>query len=590
MYLGGRGIVSLMLYTIRGFCHDPFSSENVLIVSIGLLTGTIPGATRTVIGTKSPATHGIGYSSVGGSLGFYLRKNMVDVIVLRNIAKKPVFLVIRDGEVTIEDASDFWGLGVYETRRKIIQAFKGNPVSTALIGPAGENKVKFASIIVDEGRAAARTGVGAVMGSKNVKGLIVVGRGNIHAVNDKEFRKLSVDLSRKVAANPVFVPFKVHGTMNLIPIKQATRDLPAYNHQRGDVDDISKIHPEYVHKTLNVRNGGCIPCLIRCGRLLEYNGESIEALEYETMDSLGPLVGVLDVQDILYLNYLVNDYGLDSISTGKVIAWVMECCQRGLTKEILPSIEWGDVKKVAEAISAIAYRRGYGDLLAEGVKKASEIVGRDTERYAMHVKGLEIPAQEPRTVKNFALSHVTSNRGADHLYALPCISYPHMWEKAKRHLRISEEHRSVFIDNTEESYKALVVYFSEHLAAVSDALGLCKFYTNETFSYDLEDIVRSVKIIAGIEISEKELLEIGERIVNLERVYLLKSTNEVKDTLPERFTREKLLLTGKESTVNLEIMLGEYYSLRGWNEMGVPKIETLERLKIREYSLNELFE
>ncbi|MEM3924127.1 MAG: aldehyde ferredoxin oxidoreductase family protein [Zestosphaera sp.] len=591
MYLGGRGIASLILYAFKGFNLDPFSPDNVLIISTGLLTGTIPGAARTIIGTKSPATFGIGYSAVGGSLGFYLRKNLIDVIILRNTAKKPVFLVIRNNEVLFEDASDFWGLSVYETRRRIIRFFKEVPLSTALIGPAGENKVRFASIIVDEGRAAARTGVGAVMGSKKVKGLIVVGTGEVPVLNREEFRKLSANLSKKAVTNPAFTLFKVHGTMSLIPIKQASGDLPAYNHQRGDVDDISRIDPEYVHKTLGIRSGGCVPCPIRCGRLLRYKSENIEALEYETMDSLGPLIGVLDVQDILYLNYLVNDYGLDSISTGKVIAWVMECHQRGLAQKILPPIKWGEVERIVEVINAIAFRKDYGNILAEGVKKASEIVGEDTEKYAMHVKGLEIPAQEPRAVKNFALGHATSNRGADHLYALPCISYPHMWEKAKKYLQIPEEHKNIFTDNTEENYKALVVYFSEHLAAVSDALGLCKFYTNETLTYELEDIVTSLRVVAGINISERELLEIGERIVNLERLYLLKSINKAEDVLPERFIREKLPLpTRKESVVNLEVMLKEYYSLRGWSDDGVPRTETLERLKIEEeYSFDDIF-
>ncbi|HDM92690.1 MAG TPA: aldehyde:ferredoxin oxidoreductase, partial [Candidatus Korarchaeota archaeon] len=284
------------------------------------------------------------------------------------------------------------------------------------------------------------------------------------------------------------------------------------------------------------------------------------------------------------MNLLCNELGLDTISLGGTIAWAMECYERGLlTKEDTGGLEirWGDVRVMKELIQMTARREGFGSILAEGVKRASQIIGRGTEKYAMHVKGLEIPMQQPRTVKMFALGHATSNRGADHLYALPTICYPHLREEASKYLGLSGADLDELTNVASWKHKARAVVFSENYCAVVDALGVCKFSTVETYAVTPELLAQGYQAFAGVEATMESLLEVGERIVNLERLFNAREGfNRKDDTLPERFTKEPLPsgpFAG--STVELEAMLEEYYSLRGWDpSTGLPTEETLSRL------------
>ena len=580
LVIGGRGVASLLLYKLTSKATEPFSQENPLIIMTGPLTGIAPAATKTIFAARSPLSGGLGYSSVGGGFGYNLRRAGVDGLLLLGASEKPVYIVIDENGVSLEDARELWGKRVYEVRSILLRKY-GEDYSTAIIGPAGENLVRYAAVIVDEGRAAARTGMGAIMGYKKVKAIIAKGSMDIKVHNPEGLRELSSRLARKTLTSPKIEGYRKYGTMSLVEIKNRIGDLPAYNHKKGHVEDISRLTLEYTYKVLKITPKSCIPCPIHCGRRVYLDKTFYEGLEYETIDSLGPLCGILDIRSIAMLNYEANNLGLDTISLGKCIAWAMECNERGLGVDKIPIIKWGDVEGILKVINDIAYRRGKAAILAEGVKRASEIVGEGTEEYAMHVKSVEIPAQEPRTVKMFGLGHATSNRGADHLYALPCIAYQFNRSEAKKYLKLSERELDELNNPRSPKHKAKAVVFSENLSALTDASGLCKFVTCETLLYSLDEISDLLKYTIGLNYSTEELLEIGERIVNLERLYILDMGLEGQDNLPRRFLKEPYGVTDNLKTViELDSLLEEYYTIRCWDGRGRPLREKIDKLKI----------
>jgi aldehyde:ferredoxin oxidoreductase len=380
--------------------------------------------------------------------------------------------------------------------------------------------------------------------------------------------------------------------------KNATGDLPAYNHQEGQVPWAERVDGAAV-ATYTEKNKGCFACPIRCARVTRvdsgpYAGH-LEGPEYETLDALGPLCGIDDLEVIMHGNRLCNDLGMDTISTGTIIAFAMECHQRGLLDDPRYSLAWGDAQTLLGLIKDMAHRRGLGDLLAEGSRRAAREIGADVQRLAMHVKGLELPLQEPRIAKGFGLGQATSNRGADHLYALPTIDLAGNLEAAQR--LFPEEMVPTLMDVDDETYKPDLVIFGEHYCAVSDALGVCKFTTTETYALYPEDLARGLSALWGRQVSGDDLLGAGERIVNLERLYNVKlGLDRTDDQLPGRFIAEPLKVhpfarseeTGKVQASgepihvgrlrNFNGMLDRYYRLRGWNSQGVPTHRKLEEL------------
>ncbi|RLG46616.1 MAG: aldehyde ferredoxin oxidoreductase, partial [Thermoproteota archaeon] len=382
-----------------------------------------------------------------------------------------------------------------------------------------------------------------------------------------------------------------YGTSIIVSPKNDVGDLPTKNHLDGTFDGAHSISAEQIHQLLGTVPSSCFSCPVRCGRKLRLNlnGEKVfEGMEYETIASLGSNCGNSDARSIAEMNYMCNDLGLDTISTGVVIAWAMECYERGLLTKEDTGIElrWGDTEAMKEIIRQIAFREGFGDLLAEGVKRASQRIGRGTEKYAMHVKGLEIPMQQPRTVKMFALGHATSNRGADHLYALPTICYPWFREVARKWLELSDKELEQLNDLSSWKQKAKAVVFSENLCAVADSLGLCKFPLVESYAVPLNTLAEGYDALVGSNVMVRDLLKAGERVVNLERMFNIREGFSRKDdSLPERFLVEPLPSgPSRGSVVELSNMLEEYYEFRGWNSTsGVPKEE-----KIRELGLEFL--
>jgi aldehyde:ferredoxin oxidoreductase len=588
-FIGGRGLGALLLSQHVADPQQPLAPENPLVFVVGPFTGTPwPTGARTHVTFHSPLTGIYGYANTGGMFGAALRQAGYEALVVTGRAEQPVYLEIGPGQIALRPAGPLWGQGTLATHRQL----EVGGARVACIGPAGERGVALAAIVNDVGRAAARCGGGAVMGSKNLKAIAVRGRTRLDL--PPAFREVAGRMARRVHDHPNVAGLRQWGTVLLIAGKNRTGDLPAYNHQQGQLPRADRVDARAVAR-LTYGTQGCYACPIRCSRLTRvvdgpHAGE-LEGPEYETTDALGPMCGVDDVEVVLHANRLCNDLGLDTISTGVAIAFALECHQRGLLSDIEFGLEWGDGPGLLALIEAIGLRRGLGAVLAGGCRRAAEAIGGDAPRYAMHVKGLELPRQEPRIAKGFGLAHATSNRGADHLYALPTVDLAGNLEAAER--LFPAEMVPALMQTDDETYKPDLVAFSEHYCAASDALGVCKFTTAETYALYPQDLAEGLSALWSQEVSPQELLEDGERIVNLERLYNVRlGLSRADDRLPTRFASEPLPIyaygpDGQQTADqpihtgivrDLDAMLDRYYRLRGWDENGIPTPETLRRL------------
>jgi aldehyde:ferredoxin oxidoreductase len=544
-------------------------------------------------------TGGYGYANTGGQIVSHLRHAGYDALIVTGRAPVPSVLRIVDEEITILPAPELWGLTTGSVHDALLgtEEYARAKGCVACIGPAGENLVRIAAIINDRGRAAARGGPGAVMGSKNLKALHVIATRRPDTT--PEFRGAAREAQSKVKANPHLDGLRRWGTLVLMDGKNLSGDQPAKNHQLAQVPFIASINAAAFDPYIR-KHRGCYGCPIRCSRDSSVeDGQfqvEVEGPEYETTNAMGPMCWVRDPEAILYANHLCNEYGLDTISTGVAIAFALELRQRGLIEDEpdLP-LQWGNPGTVHGLIERISLRQGLGDSLAEGTRRAAAHVGRGAERYAMQVKGMEMPRQEPRFSKGFALGHAVSNRGADHLYGLPALDLAGAWDVAERLFPVDVV--PVLMDRDDETYKADMLVYGEHFCAVSDSLGVCKFSTIEEYALYPEDLAPGVSALWGEEVTGAGLLEIGERIVNLERMYNVREGLSRKDDyLPARFTEEPVplydygegFLTEEEAQRleplrygrlrDFDAMLDRYYTLRGWTSDGIPTAETLTRL------------
>ena len=599
-FLCGRGLgLSLLWQHVAGRLDpsaplDPLGPDNPLIFTVCPFTGTSwPAGARGHVTFHSPLTGVYGYANSGGHFWAALAHCGFDALVVLGQSAEPVRLDVTAGAVTIVPAPDLWGLTTAEASERLGAS---GDVRVACIGPAGENGVRIAGIINDRSRAAARSGGGAVMGSKRLKAVVVHDTKPAHA--PRPFPKIAGEMSRKTHQHGESQALHRWGTPLLIRPKNLSGDLPAYNHQAGQVPFYAQIDAEAIDRYVT-RHKSCHACPIGCDHETRVAdglyATELGGPEYETVDALGPMLGLADMEAIIYANRLCNDLGLDTISTGVCIAFIMELRQRGLYADDGFSLAWGDPASVLGLIRAIAYRRGTGDLLADGVKRAAEKLGPETMPYAMHVKGMELPRQEPRIAKAFGLGHMTSNRGADHLYALPTVDIASNWEAARA--LFPAEMLPKLMDLADETYKADLVVYSENYSAVSDALGICKFATTETYALMPEDVAAGLSALRGKPITAAELLRAGERLVNLERLYNARlGLTRADDRLPARFTTEPLPIhtftrdeaTGEvrksEQPIHIglvhapDAMLDRYYRLRGWDEQGLPTAEKQREL------------
>ncbi len=583
-WLGGRGTAAHLLARRSFWRHDPLDPEAPFVLASGLLNGTPwPASSRVHMAFRSPLTGIYGYANAGGSLGPHLAAHGVVALELVGRAERPSILELGPPGVRVVDATTLWGKSVSETTAALRE---GRPsAAVACIGVAGEQRVPLAGVMVDGERAAARCGGGAFLGAKNLKGVVVHG-GRAPRVSS-EFAVRSRAAAAQILAAPGVSDFSRWGTPLLVAIKNEHGDLPTMNHRRGQVPFVDRVDADAL-EPYRAETRGCPGCPIRCGRVSEVRSglhrSRSAGPEYETIDALGPNCLCGDLEALLHANALCNELGLDTISVGATIAFAMECHEHGLLNDPDLDLSWGNGDAVVGLIERIARREGLGALLAGGVRAAAREIGAAAGPFALHVKGLEIPGQEPRVAKGFGLGHATSNRGADHLYALPTIEVAGLEAAARRFLPLAYPG---VLDPADESTKAELVKFGEDYCAVSDALGVCKFTTTEMYALAPDDLADALETL-GMPFDAEQLLGVGERIVNLERVLNAHFGIDAReDRLPGRFTDEPMPVAHGDADghriQSLGAMLSDYYRRRGWGANGLPTSATLDRLGLAEW-------
>ncbi len=582
-YLGGKGYSIYLLYQYlkeyekKGIAPrdiDPFGPENVLIFGTGPATG-VPGFPSPgryhVMGLRSPLTGSVASANSGGEFGPFLKFAGYDMIIFEGIAEKPVYLAIEDRCVELRDASDLWGKNVFDTTAVLKKRVKGKNVSVACIGPAGENLVRFAAIMNDEHRAAGRTGVGAIMGSKKLKAIVVSGSGKVELADPEKFKELSKAVIERMRKNSVTGEgLPTYGTAILVNIINQAGMLPFKNWQLGYNPEADKISGETLAKTYLIRRRPCWGCTIGCGRVTSVKTGPYQILysegpEYESIWALGNDTGVLELDAIIKANHYCDEFGIDTISMGSTIAAAMELAEKGyIPKEDLQGIDlkFGNAAALVELVWRTAYVSGFGKMLAQGSKRLAEIYG--APELSMSVKGLEMPAYDPRGAKGIGLNYATANRGGCHVTG---------YTISPEILGIPQK-----IDPlTPEGKAQWVKIFQDFTCVVNSAVN-CLFVTFEVGAKDYAELLSA---ITGWNLTEQDIMTIGERIYNHERVILNKYGFTGKDdTLPPRLLKEPMPEgPAKGQVVELDKMLKEYYELRGWVD-GKPTPEKLKELGI----------
>jgi len=585
-YLLGAGYLSKVLYDMIPAGTDPLGEKNILGIATGTLTGSMfPQASRHVVAALSPLTGVWGESHAAGFFGAELKFAGYDAIMFTGASKDPLYLNIEDSKVELLDASHLWGKDVFETD-DILREGRKREFRTLSIGQAGENLVRFAAVMNDRDRASARSGLGAVMGSKKIKAVAVKGTGKLEVADPKNYLKQMDIFYERMMANP-FTPGRVkYGTTSLVELMQHIGRLPSYNMKQGVFDGFEKISGDAINEKYLVKARADYSCLQRCGRYTAVRSGPYKfiggAPEFETQSSMGSRCGNDNLESVLFGHHLANQYGMDTISLGGTISWAMEAWDEGLlTAEDTGGIDlsWGNAETIIKLTKMIAVREGFGDVLADGSAAAAERIGRGTDKFVMTVKKQEIAGQEPRAQKSMGLAAVTAARGADHLYAFPVLDEAGFDDDIKE--RFGEEYLPEMADRLSPKYKGIMVKECEDFMVMVESVGLCKYGTQIPPEFFYDDVALALKVHNGLDLTGAQLQEIGERIVNLNRLFNARfGVTRKDDCLPDRLTKVKLP-SGPSAgeVVELDMMLTEYYDERGWDqETGLPLKETLERL------------
>jgi aldehyde:ferredoxin oxidoreductase len=575
-YIGGSGLGARLLYDETSGETDPLGPENRLMFLTGPLTGTVvPTSGRHNVVGKSPLTHGWGEAEVGGSWGFKLKGAGYDGVIFEGKADRPVVVVVQDQGVSIEDASHLWGMDTFETDHALKTRF-GSNAGVACIGPAGENLVKFAAIMTDgeHGRAAGRCGLGAVMGSKQLKAVVTFGKTKPVSVRQEalqeSIKKMMPVIKEKTKA------LSDYGTAGGILFAEEMGDLPVKNWSQGEwKEGAKKISGQALAASILTGKYSCRSCPIGCGRTVEFKREEKTVKgggpELETLAALGSLCLIDDLKAIAYGNELCNRYGIDTISTGGVIAFAMEAHEKGLMGRDLSrgvDLSWGSVPGMLDMIERIARRKGIGDLLAKGVRIASQELGPFTKEFALEVKGLEPSMHDPRAYSSLAVQYATSPHGASHWpgtylvegrLTFPDLGYPET------------------LDRFETKGKGILTAKFQDCVTVLNAMRYCRFLMR----LPLTVLIEWFNDVTGWEMDLVEFMKTGERISNLKRMYNVRCGMSRKDdNLPMRWTTQRKGGGTQGFLPHLGEMLNEYYAFRGWGEDGLPCPETLRRLDL----------
>jgi len=587
--IGGNGFCARLLFDLLQPGIDPLGPDNVLIFAVGPINGTIWSQTgRYEAAAKSPLTGVYGEANSGGRWGSELKYSGFDAIIVRGRSEEPVYLTVENGDAQLKSAKGLWGLDAVETECALREEY-GNEAQVVSIGQAGEKLVRFAAIMHDY-RAAARTGLGAVMGSKLLKAVVVHGDSSVPVANLEEFAKLAEDARKRVVSHKFASSTTKYGTTILVELMNEIGRFPTRNFQSGVFHEAADIGGERTFREFKLRDRACFSCPLRCETFLKtkHEGRPLEGkVEYETLSSLGGRCGSSDLEALLYANRLCNIYGLDTISCGGVIGFAMECYERGLlTKENTDGIDltWGNAEAVIECIEKLTKREGFGNQLAEGTAIFSKRFGPAAEEFTMVVKGMDEAAQDGRAQKSMGLSHATANRGADHLTSFEVLSEVGFVEEIER--RFGKKVMPEGADRLNPKYKALMVRDGENFCAIVDSLVTCKFGACWPPVFYFEDYAKALTALTGIQYSANSLRTVGERIFNLERAFDIREGITCKDDrLPSRLTKTPAPEgPPKGHVVELDYMLQEYYQLRGWD----PSTGWIPRAKFEELGLGDV--
>ena len=578
-YIGGSGFGAIVLYKETGPATDPLGPENPLIFATGPVTGTRGfNSDRFEVITKSPKTGIYGEASCGGHWGSRFKKCGFDALIIRGKASTPVYLRICEDTVEIIDAEGFWGKDTFYTHEKL-KEIEGEKAEIACIGPSGEQMLPIASIITEGrlGRAAGRTGTGAVMGSKNLKAVTVKGNKTIEVADNRLILETNKSISESMKNDTI--EMKEAGTTCSIDYFEEIGNLPIKNWIGGRWEEGAKKITGYTtRKTHTVKNSGCGACPIQCGKAVtasggSYNGDEIAGPEYETTGLFGPNCCIDNYDTIIKENEICNRYGVDTIAAANSIAFAMEAYERGLIgKEQTRGIEitFGNSDAAIAVLELIVKKEGYlGELLCAGVKNAAEKLGGTAHEFALEVKGLELPAHDPRARFSLALAYATSNRGACHL------AFTHDYEEAYVEKLGASETGGRFSPK-----KAEMTARMQDWACLFDSLCVCKF--GRYGGIMVEQTLTYLNGATGWDMSAEEFMKIGERLFNLKRMYNVRhGISRKDDTLPLRILTKRRG-HGTNELPPLGSMLSDYYEVRGWDELGIPTKEKLTELGLEE--------
>lgn len=590
-YIGGRGLAAKLLFEGQRAKVDALGEESQIIFSAGKLSGSpVPTSGQLTITSLSPATGKYFKSNTGGHWASSLRQAGWDAVTVKGISERPVYVSIDDDDVSFHPATELWGLTVRKAQSNLLSQLQGSGWQTAIIGPAGENKVAFACVMTSLYHAAGRGGLGAVMGAKLLKAIAVRGTGHVSVTDPKALWNEIQVILKNVRESQKAQLYLDYGTAATIKMAAEGGSLPINNFSKSTLEDVHKISGHYlVEKGYMRRGGACSSCPLGChkhslvskGKYASHSGGP----EYETLASLGSGCGVTNTEAVLKGNELCNDYGLDTISTGAVIAWLMECNQHGILDDKANDgldLSWGNESTMVELIHRIAMRRGIGDLLACGTAKAAEVIGHDSWLWAVEVGGLEQSRVDTRGAKAYALAFAVNPRGPDHLHAQPQAEFgrhPAARELIKQLLGSDKYCQGAITEGKPE-----IVRWHEDIFAVSDSLGICSFATTTSYVINIANLATFFKAVSGVEYSVAQLMECGKRVIVLERCFNLREDPDRKDVLPWRMMHEPVSEGPLKGMVNspaeLLGMLNQYYTLMGYDVRGWPTKEVIKKLNL----------
>jgi aldehyde:ferredoxin oxidoreductase len=589
-FLGGAGYGAKIIYDEMEPGTDPLSPENVLVVATGPLSlSQVPGGGSVMLCFKSPLTDIWGESRVGGDFGPDLKKAGLDHLIVKGKSVEPVYLFIEDQKVEFLPASHLLGMTVSEKTKNIREKHGVTNVSVLCIGPAGEHLVKISSVMCDD-RAAGRCGGGAVWGSKNLIAIAIKGSKKIEVAKPDDLKRFLKDTHDEIKDNPMFAGLKSYGTVGDLPSNDDGGDWPTKNWQSNSWGKGAELFDSY--QARNFQKGfGCYKgCTMACAREAhvpdgKYKSPKHGGAEYESISSFTAYLLNENMDAAVRSTYLCNEYGLDTISCGAVIAFAMECFERNMfSLEELQGLDlsWGNSEVLPVLVKMIAYREAIGDLLAEGVRAAARKIGPQAEEFAIHVKGLEGPAHDPRSGKALAVTYATGNRGMCHIQPVEAMA----WDRGKLDWGLQKYGLPDpnTVERWDESGKGSAVAILQNGLVLPDVLGTCKFYMYAGVTVD--QMAEMIADLTGWNIDGIELLKAGERAINLQRMFNIREGLTVKDDrLPKRVKdvpRFGKYSSTKECAVHdLDAMLEEYYQARGWDpETGMPSLEKRKELEL----------